>query len=127
MLLVMGTQAEPFIVSTYLSDYEDSESREITVFGEDNARNVFKRKVSSEAYTCVRLDRAKFGRNGRIDYVGKGGKLDYWVGEGVGSGWMMDDRCQNSDIPWWVDNEKREEDELSDESYYATSGDPWDV
>jgi len=125
MALFSGTAAEPFIVSTYRPiDEEDSESREITVFGEGNARRVFRRKVSSEVYMCIRLDRARYNEhNGAIDY---NGKLEYWVSQSA-PWWMNGDSRSNSDIPWWVDNGEEEEYALSDERYYELSGDPWDV
>ena len=126
MALFSGTVAEPFIVSTYRPiDEEDTESRETTVFGEENAHRVFKRKVSSEAYWCVRLDRARYNEhNGTIDYIGKDGKLEYWVSQSAPR-WMNGNSL--TDIPWWVDNGEEEDYALSDERYYALSGDPWDV
>ena len=128
MALFSGTVADPFIVSTYRPiDEEESESREITAFGECKARQLFNRKVSSEAYWCVRLDRAKYNEhNGTIDYIGKQGKLEYWTSKNT-PWWMSVDSRSNSDIPWWVDNGEEEEYALSDERYYELTGDPWDV
>lgn len=93
---------DPYIISTYIHAYEDSVSREIVVFGLENAFKVFNEKVETGKYTCVRIDKAKYcEETGVVDYIGKGGILGTYYKDSLPN-WAKTE-TETSDIPWYVD------------------------
>ena len=121
---------KPYIVATFLTDdSEECFSREITVFGETEARNLFDKMVRKDIYSYVGLWKTSVSSKGILEYENNG-EIASHVSEDFK--WQIEEAIKHgTDIkkkPFFVTYEENYiAYEESDERYYDLSGDPWDV
>jgi len=126
--LLSSLDKKPFIVSAFMSAYEDSAYREFTVFGEANANRVFKDQVNADYYDYVRLDEGVINDHGLVEYSRKG-KIKSWIRENRSlRSWFEEFNYDETPVPFWVNEDEKEfQYAQSDERYCDMTGCAWDV